>query len=605
MSLIFAILGLSFLVFIHELGHYLMAKKEKMKVEAFSIGFGPKLFAWKRGETEWRICLLPFGGYVKIAGMQQEDDADLRKVEGGFFAQSPWSRIKVAFMGPLANIVFAFAAFTLIWAIGGKPQPFQSVTKKIGWVDPDSALYKDGLRPGDEVLTMNQKKVGGYQDFYTKLLMEAEPVSLGGYKIDYTEGDKVPFSYKISLKDPDNVIQEKMQLLSPAAYLIYKNSVHPSYEHGLKKGDRLLWLNGEYLFSNEQLSHLLNENTVFVTAERDGRIFHSKLPKAKLDELKLSRWEKAEFDDWKHEANISSSVQDLYFLPYVTDVNNRVLSRVSFIDPEDQKKAFLVCERCPYFHPLERGDHILAVDGIQVKNSFDLLSHLQKQRALMIVQRDPQMKEKVLWTDADKQFDDKFEVREVEKMVAMLGTSGSMDQLGSYTFLKPFEPPVLKDVAKHIPDFEVNEENQSLHVLGSLFDDKVIQYNPNPFTMFKDVIVMMYGNLTALITGTIPAKFMSGPVGIIQVVQYSWMQGVKEALFWLGLISVNLAVLNLLPIPVLDGGYITISIYEWITKKRLSAKAMKQLIVPFMILLIGFLLYVTYHDVMRLFKGFF
>lgn len=603
MTLILAILGLSFLVFIHELGHYLMAKKVGMKVEVFSIGFGPKFFSWHKNGVEWRLCYLPFGGYVKIAGMQQEGNKDLREVEGGYFAHSPWDRIKVAFMGPFVNLLFAFVVFTALWVFGGKKQPFGSLTHKVGWVEPSSSLYEYGLRPGDEVLTVNKSPVKGYQDFVTKLFTKKN-VNLAGFKIDYNEAEKETFNYRISFKEPKtgNEITEKLKLLSPASYLIYHKPVHDKLPQPMQPNDRLFWLNGEYLFSITQLAHLLNEDAVFVTAERNGYIFHSKLPTAKVEDLSLSRWDKAELDDWKHEAGLQQPLNDLYFLPYLLNVDNEVLSRINFIDEQDQQKAFVVCERCPYFHPLERGDKVLAVDGIPTKHSFDLLHHLQEKRALMIVQRDPSLQKTISWKEADQHFDDHFAVTSVEKIVESIGTPNPMQENGTYHLLSPFTPPTAKQLAGFLPEYQNYKENSVM--LGVLIHDQQVRYNPNPFSMFGDVFELIYRNLSALVTGQIPAKYMAGPVGIIQVVQHSWMQGFKEAIFWLGLISINLAILNLLPIPVLDGGYILFSLYELITKKRLTPKAMERMILPFMVLLVGFLLYVTYHDIMRIFTGF-
>jgi regulator of sigma E protease len=97
---------------------------------------------------------------------------------------------------------------------------------------------------------------------------------------------------------------------------------------------------------------------------------------------------------------------------------------------------------------------------------------------------------------------------------------------------------------------------------------------------------------------------MSGPVGIIQVVHQSWMVGVKEALFWMAVISLNLGIVNLLPVPVLDGGHIMFSLLEAVRKRPLRAKTMERLIIPFIGLLIVFFLYITYQDIARLFSKF-
>src|ERR1700720_3096977 len=105
--ILLAIFGLSILIFIHELGHYFMARRLGMRVETFSIGFGKPIYSWMRDGVRWQIGWLLFGGYVKIAGMDTSDQRDLYAVEDGFFGKRPLDRIKVAFMGPFVNIVFA------------------------------------------------------------------------------------------------------------------------------------------------------------------------------------------------------------------------------------------------------------------------------------------------------------------------------------------------------------------------------------------------------------------------------------------------------------------------------------------------------------------
>jgi regulator of sigma E protease len=98
---------------------------------------------------------------------------------------------------------------------------------------------------------------------------------------------------------------------------------------------------------------------------------------------------------------------------------------------------------------------------------------------------------------------------------------------------------------------------------------------------------------------------MSGPVGIVEVIHHSWGVGIKEVLFWMGLISLNLGFLNLLPIPVLDGGHICFSLVEMVTKRPIKAKTMERLIIPFVVLLVALFVYLTYNDLLRLFSRFF
>lgn len=623
MSLIFAVLGLGFLVFIHELGHYFMARKVGMKIEAFGIGFGKPLLKWNHKGVEWRLCWLPFGGYVKIAGMQKEKGQDLHQIEGGFFQKGPWARIQVAFMGPFVNICFALIAFTALWALGGRVKPFHQYTSRIGWVAPHTPLYEKGVRPGDEILFVDGKAYHSYQDLlYTLLTKEAPFSHITGYKIDYPIHRKTPFDYNVPIGE---VTQEGYPqfYLSPAQYLLYpkqnflKNQ--PLEASGIKPYDRLFWVNGEYVFSQSQLVSLLNEKAVFLTIEREGKILHSKIPLAKVGDLRLSSSQKAELDDWKHEAHLKEPLETLYFLPYFLNEENRVVKRIDFIDELDQARAFSLCQRCPYFYPLQPQDKVLAIQGKKVANSFDLLTMLQKRAPLIIVERNPKLEKAVPWQQADKDLDREVSLEALQPLVSKIGTPEEIKKWKDLYLLSSFEPLQAKQIVENAsyyfsPTYPKEAQHQLLqelkkrpdmYLLGFAFEDRKVDYNPNPFTLCWLVIQDVGKTLGALVQGNLKMKFLSGPVGILQVVQQSWLLGVKEAIFWMGLISLNLALLNLLPIPILDGGHILFSVFEIVTKKRLSAKVMERLTIPFFLLLIAFFAYVTYHDIFRLVSKFF
>ncbi len=133
---ILALVGLGVLIFVHELAHYFMALRVGMKVEVFSIGFGKPLIVWKWQGVKWQLAMLPFGGYVRIAGMETKGGVEPYKISGGFFAKTPFARIQVALAGPVANLVLGFLIFTLIWTCGGRIKSFSEHTNIVGWVDP-------------------------------------------------------------------------------------------------------------------------------------------------------------------------------------------------------------------------------------------------------------------------------------------------------------------------------------------------------------------------------------------------------------------------------------------------------------------------------------
>ncbi|MBX7066172.1 MAG: site-2 protease family protein [Parachlamydiales bacterium] len=601
-----AILGLGFLVFIHEMGHYIIARRKGMRVEAFAIGFGKPIWTWERDGVKWHICMLPFGGYVKIAGMQKEGSLEPYEIHDGFYGKKPADRIWVALAGPLVNIVFAILVFTFIWISGGRDKPFFDFTHRIGWVDPHSALYAKGVRPGDLIEKYDGKPFTGIKDLMITSLMKGDTTQIEGTKVDYLNGTKSHFDYTLkTYQSPEMMGKEKLNTIgvsSPASYLIYQGPSllpgSPMLGSGIEPKDRILWADGEVLFSHQQLSALTNDSTSLLTVRRGDSVFQTKAPRIKLADLKMTPPEKGEIDDWQHEAGLKGSLYDLYFIPYNLSPTLNVESRIGFIDEEDQKKAFESCQRCAFFTPLEENDQILAVDGKRINTPYELLSEIQTRKMLVIVDRDPKIQEKVLWTEADEQFDD-FSSADLQKIVSSIGTDQAVNDAGYLHLLAPITPKPLSEFSK------VDEKSGQRLVLGVPLADREVRYNPPPQSQFVEVLRDTYRTLASLFSGTANPKYVAGPVGIVQIVHHSWMIGVKEALFWMALISLNLGIINLLPLPVLDGGHIMFSIIEMITRRPLRAKTMERLIIPFVVLMIGFFIFVTYHDISRLFSKFF
>lgn len=635
-----AILGLGFLVFIHELGHYFVARRKGMKVEAFAIGFGRPIIVWERDGVKWQICMLPFGGYVKIAGMQKEGSREPYEIKDGFYGKTPWDRIQVAFAGPLVNIVFSLLVFVGIWCTGGRDKQFSEFTHRIGWVDPNSALYVNGVRPGDMINEYDGRPFTGFKDLLIASIMSDDKMQIEGTKIDYLTGQKTPYDYTLkTYPNPELFGKDRLNtigVLSPARYLIYNGpdllAGSPMLVSGIEPKDRVLWVDGEVVFSHPQLSTLTNESTAFLTVKRGREIFQTKAPRVQLADLKLTFPERGEIDDWQHEAGLSKErFADLYFIPYNLSPDLVVENRLQFIDPSDQTKAFQACQRCTYFKPLQEGDQILAIDGKRVQTPYQFLGEIQQRRILMIVDRDPEITQKVLWTAADQQFDN-FNTADLRKIIASIGTDRPVTTAGALHLLNPITPKPLSDFAlsetqkaqlaqelaqtkkeieaiqdpvKREEAIRELEKSQSKLVLGLPLVDREVRYNPPPQEQFVEVMKDTYRTLASLLSGSANPKYVSGPIGIIQVVHHSWMLGPKEALFWMALISLNLGLINLLPLPVLDGGHIVFSVIEVFTRRPLRAKTMERLILPFVVLLIGFFLFVTYHDISRLFSKFF
>lgn len=159
------LVSLSFLVFIHELGHFLVAKWNKVKVNTFSIGFGKKLLRFKKGETEYCLSLIPFGGYVAMEGENPEDSDS--KNPDGFVSKSVGARAAIAFAGPFVNIAFAFLLLVGLY-MKGVEEP-ESSRLVVGLVAPGSAAEKAGVLPGDTIFELDGKPTDGWDDFRERI----------------------------------------------------------------------------------------------------------------------------------------------------------------------------------------------------------------------------------------------------------------------------------------------------------------------------------------------------------------------------------------------------------------------------------------------------
>lgn len=156
------ILVLGILIFVHELGHFLVAKSVGIRVEKFSLGFPPKMLSKKIGETEYIISWIPLGGYVKMAGDVPEDEST-KGEPWEFMSKTVWQRTKVILAGPLMNFLLAvFIFWGLLFFVGQR----EAHTEKtiIGLVEEGGPAQKAGIKPGDEIISVNGKKITNFQE---------------------------------------------------------------------------------------------------------------------------------------------------------------------------------------------------------------------------------------------------------------------------------------------------------------------------------------------------------------------------------------------------------------------------------------------------------
>jgi regulator of sigma E protease len=159
--------ALGVLVFVHELGHFAVAKRVGVLVERFSIGFGPILFSRRWGETEYAISAIPMGGYVKMLGEEDEEEAQANP-ERAFSTQPVARRGAIVFAGPAMNFVFAFVAYALLFAFIGIDLP--SSEPRVGGVSPGLPAEAAGLREGDKIVALNGEPVPTWDELSKRIL---------------------------------------------------------------------------------------------------------------------------------------------------------------------------------------------------------------------------------------------------------------------------------------------------------------------------------------------------------------------------------------------------------------------------------------------------
>ena len=153
---------LGVLVFVHELGHFLVARYHGVRVLTFSLGFGPKILQTKRGDTVYCVSAIPLGGYVKMAGETVEDKREGRADE--FLSKTKWQRFQVLIAGPAMNVVLAVAVMTVVLLQGAQVPLFEEGPPVIGSVAEDSPAEEAGILPGDLILTVAGRAVDTWED---------------------------------------------------------------------------------------------------------------------------------------------------------------------------------------------------------------------------------------------------------------------------------------------------------------------------------------------------------------------------------------------------------------------------------------------------------
>ncbi|MDR2784444.1 MAG: site-2 protease family protein [Treponema sp.] len=278
LKIILGLAGLGVVVFVHELGHFLAARLVGIDVEAFSIGWGKPILKKKAGTVEYRIGMFPIGGYCKMRGENEFQEAfekkqkEIPRLKGTYYGTGPLRRIVVSFAGPLFNLIFAVLVYSVIWGIGFEITTLENRVVLASDINPEEKHPADeaGLRSGDRIIRIDGREIANYHDIQEVIAPNAEKnMAITVERDGKTEElqvrprlDKSTGAGKIGVYFWTEPVVAEVAAESPASIA------------GLRKGDRILRINGrEFPYSVAMLKILRDSPAVLhLEYERSGAI---------------------------------------------------------------------------------------------------------------------------------------------------------------------------------------------------------------------------------------------------------------------------------------------------------------------------------------------
>lgn len=596
-NIILVIIGICFLIFIHELGHFLVAKKIGVRVHAFSLGFGPAIIRKQIGETEYKISLIPLGGYVKLAGEQKGEET--KGEEWEFMSKKPWQRAAVLIAGVAFNTMLAFVAFVIAFRIG---VPF--ITAEVGQTMPGGPAWEADIRPGDKIVKVNDILNPDFEDLFISIALNNSPegVDLG------IEREGKIFDVNVVPKYNQRGGVQRIGIVPVNSLEVYKiyateDSDSPAEKAGLQVGDKVIAVNGKKINTENDFREIeggsLGKELIITVLRDSERIDLKVTPSAvarlmiglscatsKIDGIKrdsladsigLKRDDeivKVNTQDVKGFSGLNNALnnsQDGKITLEVVRDNSRKILELTKSGEETVKKFFdgmwpyyeLTVDSTVEGFPAEEkgikpGDRITSIDGESISEWGQLLQLVTGGQGEEL---------EIAWMRDGKEFSKK---------------------------IKP-----IKD--------EENAQGQ----IGVMFKRKEIirKYGLTESCVVgvhKTVVNVkrIYLTIRGFISKKISTKALGGPVLIAQASYASAQSGMGKLLYFLAIISINLAVLNILPVPVLDGGHLLFLGIEKIKGSPVSERVLAIANYIGLALVLSLMIYATRNDILRVFNIF-
>ncbi len=592
-NVILVIIGIGLLIFIHELGHFLVAKKIGVRVYAFSLGFGPSIIKRQIGETEYKISLIPLGGYVKLAGEQREESNTGEHWE--FMSKKPWQRAAVLVAGVTFNTILAFIAFIVAFKIG---VPF--ISAEVGQAMPGMPAWEAGIRPGDKISRIGNVNDPDFEDIFISVALDG---STNGINMEI-ERDNQTFDVNV-IPEYDPTVGVQRIGIAPASTLeVHKifstgDADTPAQVSDLHANDTILKIDGDAIATYNDFREIVKASPgkeLTLTVLRNGQ----------------------EID-----INVTPAVISRWMIG---------ISCASTIIDSVKKDSIA------YSLGLEKGDKIDKVNTQDIigfneleksmKNAPDGIITLQ-------VTRDSVTKHiKLTKTGEDtiSEFIDGFTL--LRNLTVDHTTEGfPAEKLG----IKPGDTITALN-GENITDWEqlvtivtgckgkeleitwkrnyenftktikpLNNEENAVGLLGIKFKEKKIV---RKYGLAKACAVgthktivnikRIYLTIQGFLSKKLSTKALGGPVLIAQASYASAQSGIGKLMYFMAIISINLAVINILPVPVLDGGHLMFLGIEKIKGSPMSEKTLAIANYIGLAMVLTLMIYATKNDIMRL-----
>lgn len=646
-------LGLGLVIFFHELGHFAVAKWCNVYVERFSIGFGPILFGWKWAETEYALSAIPFGGYVKMLGQDDSDPSQLTNEElaadpRSYSAKPVWQRMAIISAGVTMNLITAILFFGIAFHYGVQVSP-----PIVGEVRPGMPAWIAGIQSGDRIEKINGRKVASFADISLNTALSDSTVRLEGIRRDGKTTFDVTLEPFTSKTHPD--ITRPQIGMGPTRGLevvdIPKSQVKPVLDGTafaeakppFENGDVVQQLNGEAVTSYSELQKRYlslpgDERDFVVKRHSDGKevsihvaadhfrrlglrmdcgpvaaVQHaSPAEKAGLkagdkllqvnglnvgtdvDPLRLP----SEFAKWAGQ-EVEVKVKRQKEAGGTEEFTAKVVptDKPGWLEkPELESEPLSIPAIGLAFHIIPK---VVSVDPGSPAEEKGIKPEARVTSFTLVL--DP--KEKLEEGMKDYRYTiSLFNEKDPRKENNWAYAFWSMQELPrrsvELTVLQDQKPETFKLEPQTDPDWplpmiglrlmgqaEVKKANGVGDALAMAFDHT------------RSSALNIYLTLRSLCTGRLSIKELHGPLGIASAAFYVASEGIVPLLLFLGFLSVNLAVLNFLPIPVLDGGHMVFLIWESITRKKPSEKVLAGATYAGMLFLLGLMVLVIYLDV--------